>query len=75
MRDLSVIATLVAFAIGCTLVIAGYVAINGGALTTSASPQTYEPAKMNIPRGLGRLDAGTLVAHGIGSDVLIVAVT
>jgi hypothetical protein len=74
-RDLSVIATLVAFAIGCTLVIAGYVAINGGALTTSASPQTYEPAKMNIPRGLGRLDAGTLVAHGIGSDVLIVAVT
>lgn len=73
-RDLTVAATIVAFAIGCALVIAGYVAINGGAFSASASPQSYPAAKMNVPRGLGRIESGALAAHGVGNDVLIVAV-
>jgi hypothetical protein len=72
-RDLTVVATLVAFAIGCAVVIAGYVAINGGAFVTSAAARTYEAAKMNVSRGLGRFEGGSLLAQGVGNDVLIVA--
>ena len=73
-RDATVAATIVAFVIGCLLVVAGYVAINGGGLLAAAPSKSYEAAKMNVPRGLGRFEAGTLVANGVGNDVLIVAV-
>jgi hypothetical protein len=73
-RDFTVVATVVAFVLGCALVVAGYVAINGGVLFAAASPATYDAARMNVPRGLGRLEGGVVTALAPPNDVLIVAV-
>ena len=73
-RDLTVAATIVAFVIGCAAVVAGYVAINGGVLRAAAPAKTYEATRMTVPRGLGRIDGNVLAAHGVGGDVLIVAI-
>jgi hypothetical protein len=73
-RDLTVVSTVLAFVVGCALVVAGYVAINGGVLVAAAPPASYEAARMNVPRGLGRLEGGAVTAQAPVSDVLIVAV-
>ena len=73
-RDLTVVGTVVAFVLGCALVVAGYVAINGGALLAAASPATYEAARMSVPRGLGRAEGGVVTAQAPANDVLIIAV-
>jgi hypothetical protein len=72
--DRTVLATVVAFVVGCVLVAAGYVAVNGGAFRTPAAAKVYEAAKMNLPRGTGRLDGDAVYAQAVGNDVLIVAV-
>ena len=73
-RDQTVMTTVAAFVVGCLLVVAGYVAINGAALLAAAAPKSYEAAKMSVPRGVGRLQPDGLAAQGVGNDVLIVAV-
>ncbi|MEO8485590.1 MAG: hypothetical protein ABI585_04555 [Betaproteobacteria bacterium] len=73
-RDRTVIATVVAFVVACVLVVAGYVALNGAVFRSTASARTYDATKMNVPRGVGRIDRDSLVAQATGNDVLIVAV-
>ena len=73
-RDYTVVATVVAFLLGCILVVAGYVAINGGVLVAASAPASYDAARMNVPRGLGRLEGGVVTAQAPANDVLIIAV-
>ena len=73
-RDLTVTTTIIAFVAGCLVVVAGYVAINGGMLRAAASAKAYEATRMSVSRGLGRIDGNVLAAHGVGGDVLIVAI-
>ena len=72
-RELTAIAAIVAFAIGIALAMAAYVAVNHGSLAASAAPQSWDPSKMSVPRGTGRLEGGTLVARAPENDVLIVS--
>lgn len=72
-RDVTLVATLVAFAAGCLIALAAYVLVNDGRLRTAAAPQTYGIAKMSVPKGTAKRDGDTLVATAPARDVLVVA--
>jgi hypothetical protein len=73
-RGATLVATVVAFVLGCAIALAAYVAINGGSLRDAGEPQTFGIAKMAVPRGTAKRDGDTLVAQAPANDVLIVAV-
>lgn len=73
-RDLTPVAAIVAFAIGCVLALALYVVANQGTLRAATEPKTWGAEHMNVARGSGKLENGTLVAQAPANDVLIVSV-
>jgi len=72
-RDRTVVASITAFAIGCVLAMAAYVAFNHGSLRASTAPVTWGADKMSVARGNGRLEGNVLVARAPPNDVLIVS--
>ena len=72
-RDRTVVASIVAFAIGIVLAMAAYVVANNGSFRAASAPKAWGAEKMNVARGTGRLEGNVLVARAPANDVLIVS--
>lgn len=74
-RDRRLAVAFFAFMLGLVVVLGAYVAANGAALRTLASPKQFGIAQMQVPRGKASTEAGRLVVQAPEQDVLIVAVS
>lgn len=74
MKDRSPIAVAIAYVTGLALVLAAYLAFNTTTIRAADNSRSYAATAMQIARGTGQVERGTLIARAPDGEALIVSV-